>query len=66
MSTLNWNDYNAEGTAVAELRSEPPVVTIGRVVEETMVSREALKLGLTLVTGFGLLGMAIGGYLLRV
>jgi hypothetical protein len=59
MSSLEWNDFDAEGTAAGALRSRP-VAKIGRVVEETQISK---ALAATLVVGIA--GLAVGGYMSR-
>ena len=61
MSSIDWDDFDAEGTAAEALRSKP-VSKIGRVVEETQISKTtaaALLAGTVGVVG------AVGGYILR-
>lgn len=59
MSSLDWNEFDAEGTAAEALRARP-VAKIGRVVEETQVGK---TLAVTLVVGMA--GLAVGGYMSR-
>jgi hypothetical protein len=59
MSSLDWNEFDAEGTAAEALRARP-VAKIGRVVEETQISKTLVA---TLVVGMARL--AIGGYMSR-
>ena len=56
MSSLDWNDFDVDGTAMDPLRSRP-LVTIGRVVEETQISRT-----LAATIAIGILGLALGGF----
>lgn len=59
MSSFDWNDFDAEGTAADALRSKP-VARIGRVVEEELISKALVA---TLV--FGMAGLAVCGYMSR-
>jgi hypothetical protein len=59
MSSLDWNEFDAEGTAAEALGSKA-VAKIGRVVEETQISK---ALAATLVVGTA--GLAVGGYMSR-
>jgi hypothetical protein len=60
MSSLDWNEFDAEGSAAESVRSKS-VTKIGRVVEETQISK-ALAATLMVVT----IGLAVGGYLTKV
>ena len=59
MSSLDWNDFDTEGTGAESLRCRP-VAEIGRVVEETQMSRTFAA-----TIAVGMFGLAVGGYLLR-
>ena len=59
MSSLDWNDFDATGTAAEALRTKP-VAKIGRVVEETQISK-----AFAATIAFGMLGLAVAGYMSR-
>jgi hypothetical protein len=63
LASMDWADYDAYGTAayeIDELRSTGTVTKIGRVVEETRLSRTALGIAL------GALGLMAQAFLLNM